>query len=227
MVHSYQSKLHVICSHRNWFRTSAEQVIAVAALAIMILPIALTALVTKCTLGSPVLFRQQRVGMGMQNFMILKFRTMRDTRDSEGKLLPDRQRETSFSRFLRKIRVDEFPQLLAIADGKMSFVGPRPLLPETIRFMGQLGMMRCRIRPGLTGWAQVNGNTKLSDSQKLSLDIWYIDNCSLALDMSILFKTLLTLLLGERVDQRNLAEASQYVKLHYGSLKYPEASPEP
>jgi lipopolysaccharide/colanic/teichoic acid biosynthesis glycosyltransferase len=199
-----------------WFRTLTERFVAALVLIILTVPIALTALVTRVTLGSPTLFRQKRVGLRKQLFTICKFRTMHNTRDSEGKLLPDHARETSVSRFMRRIRVDEFPQLMAIAGGQMSFIGPRPLLPETIEAMGLFGNLRCRVRPGLSGWAQVNGNTKLSPAQKLNLDLWYIDHRSLKLDLLILFKTLATLMSGERINQRHVYEAERYVDARYG-----------
>jgi lipopolysaccharide/colanic/teichoic acid biosynthesis glycosyltransferase len=200
-----------------WLRTGIEQVVAAVALVILSMPIMLTALITKVMLGSPVLFNQTRVGKNMSNFVICKFRTMLDTRDGNGKLLPDRLRETPFSRIIRKIRLDEFPQLFAIAAGKMAFIGPRPLLPETIQSMGYLGKVRCKVRPGLSGWAQINGNTQLSDMQKLSLDIWYIDNRGPLVDAVIVWKTLLMIMGGERLNQRHIDEAEAYVKLRYAS----------
>ena len=181
----------------------------------MIVPIILTALVTRLVLGPPVLFRQIRVGQNMQPLTLHKFRTMHDTRDAAGNLLPDQARGTAISRFMRKIRLDELPQLFAIASGRMSFIGPRPLLPATIQVMGNLGTLRCRVRPGLSGWAQVNGNTKLSGAQKLALDIWYVDHRSFQLDLLILLKTAATLVIGERINQRNLAEAEIYVAARY------------
>jgi lipopolysaccharide/colanic/teichoic acid biosynthesis glycosyltransferase len=204
------------------FRKGIEQVVAILALCVLFLPLAATALVTWCVFGSPVFFRQLRMGQGGKNFTIYKFRTMHDTRDETGKLLPDRERVTAFSRFLRKIRLDELPQLFAIAGGKMAFIGPRPLLPETIHSMGRLGELRCRVRPGLSGWAQINGNTQLTNSQKLCLDVWYIDNRNLILDLLIVWKTLLTVMRGESVNLRNIAEAEEFVRSRYGSPKTSE-----
>lgn len=198
-----------------WLRTGVEQIVAVVALAILFLPMVLIAVVSKCVLGSPIFFRQTRVGRNMENFVICKFRTMHDTRDADGKLLPDNLRETTFSRILRKIRIDEFPQLFAIVTGKMAFIGPRPLLPETIESMGYLGKVRCKLRPGLSGWAQINGNTRLSTMQKLSLDIWYIDNRSLLIDLLIVWRTLLIVVFGECVNQYHITEAENYVKSRY------------
>jgi lipopolysaccharide/colanic/teichoic acid biosynthesis glycosyltransferase len=213
--YSNQAGFSSVPSRDAWLRGPAEQVIASIVVVLMIAPIILTALVTSLALGPPILFRQIRVGQHMQPFTLLKFRTMRDTRDRAGNLLPDHVRETVISRLMRKIRVDEFPQLFAIASGRMSFIGPRPLLPATVQVMGNLGKLRCRVRPGLSGWAQVNGNTRLSDAQKLALDIWYVDHRSFHLDLLILLKTAATLVAGERINQRHLVEAQTYLSSRY------------
>lgn len=213
--YSHQAGFNSVPSRDAWLKGPAEQVIASLAIVLMIVPIILTALVTRLVLGPPILFRQMRIGQNMQPFTLLKFRTMHDSRDTMGNLLPDHVRETAISRFMRKIRVDEFPQLFAIASGRMSFIGPRPLLPATVYVMGDLGKLRCRVRPGLSGWAQVNGNTRLSDAQKLTLDIWYVDHRCLRLDLLILLKTAATLVRGERINQRHLTEAETYVAARY------------
>ena len=215
MDYSHQAGISSVPTRDAWLRGPAEQVIAGLVVVVMIVPIILTAVVTRLALGPPILFRQIRVGQNMQPFILHKFRTMRDTRDRDGNLLPDQVRETVISRFMRKIRVDEFPQLFAIAGGRMSFIGPRPLLPATVQVMGNLGKLRCRVRPGLSGWAQVNGNTRLSDAEKLALDIWYVDHRTLYLDLRILLKTAATLVGGERINERNLAEAQTYVASRY------------
>lgn len=196
-------------------RRVIEQTIAGLLLIAMSIPIALTACAVWWTLGTPLLFSQTRVGRNQRIFTIQKFRTMHDTRDEAGKLLPDNLRETRLTRFLRRIRVDEFPQLLAIARGEMSFFGPRPLLPATIQAMGELGHVRCHILPGLSGWAQVNGNSLLSDSQKLVLDIWYVDHKSASLDMLILMKTFMTLIRGERINEKHVRNAKAYAVRNY------------
>jgi lipopolysaccharide/colanic/teichoic acid biosynthesis glycosyltransferase len=219
LSYSCQSGLSIKHSHGDWFRTIVEQIIAATALIILAIPIALTMIITWCTIGRPILFWQQRVGLNMQTFTICKFRTMRDFRDGSGRLLPDHDRETSASRFMRRTRLDEFPQLFAILSGKMAFIGPRPLLPKTIEEMGKLGKLRCRVRPGLTGWAQINGNTKLSDAQKLAFDIWYIDHRSFKIDTCILLKTITTLVDGESIKQYHLAQAQLYVDAKYGSTQ--------
>jgi len=186
-------------------------VVAAALLFLAAVPLALTALVVWSTLGRPLLFRQPRAGLGMRIFTIQKFRTMHDSRNASGALLPDDLRETPTTRLLRRLRLDELPQLLAILRGDMAFVGPRPLLPETVRAFGELGRLRCTVRPGATGWAQVSGNSRLTDAQKLALDIWYIDHRSLALDILILFLTVVTLVRGERIEPDHVAQAEAHL----------------
>lgn len=173
-------------------------------LAPLMLALALGVLVS---MGSPVLFRQKRAGLGGQSFEMLKLRSMRDTRGADGALLPDDQRVTSFGKFLRRSRLDELPGLVNIVTGELAFVGPRPLLPETIRDLGDRGVSRGMVRPGLTGWSQVNGNTKLSLDRKIDLDLWYVQNRSWWLDLQILVRTISVMIFGER-ETRASREAS-------------------
>ncbi|MBT8428044.1 MAG: sugar transferase [Erythrobacter sp.] len=160
--------------------------------------LAVLGLVTRISQGSPVLFRQQRSGLGGKLFSIAKFRSMTDRRDANGELLPDEERVTAWGRFLRRSRLDELPGLWSIARGEMAFVGPRPLLPETIASLGERGQERGKVRPGLTGWAQVNGNTLLSLDEKVALDLDYVRNPSLGRDLVILMRTFWVMIGGER-----------------------------
>ena len=153
------------------------------------------------------MFRQTRCGLGAKPFTLCKFRTMHDKRDTRNELLPDADRQTPVTRAMRLLRIDELPQLLAIAKGDMAFVGPRPLLPATIAEFGELGLLRCTVLPGLSGWAQVNGNTRLKDNEKLALDLWYVENRSFVLDCRILAMTVLVIFRGERANDGNLARA--------------------
>jgi lipopolysaccharide/colanic/teichoic acid biosynthesis glycosyltransferase len=189
----------------------AERCVALLALAVAAVPALLTALLVWAALGRPLLFRQVRSGQGRRPFTLVKFRTMGDQRDAAGVLLPDAQRETALTRLIRRLRLDEIPQLLAIVSGEMRFVGPRPLRPETIEGFGALGEVRGYLPPGLTGWAQVNGNTRLSNAEKLALDVWYVDHRSAGLDARILLLTVVTLATGERVRPDAVAQAEAHL----------------
>ncbi|MCJ1960707.1 sugar transferase [Novosphingobium mangrovi (ex Hu et al. 2023)] len=150
------------------------------------------------SMGRPVLFRQERSGLHQARFTLLKLRSMRSAFDAAGAPLPDEARVTGLGKFLRRSRLDELPGLWNVVRGDMAFVGPRPLLPETIAQLGERGRQRARVRPGLTGWSQVNGNTLLSLDEKVALDMCYIDNASPRLDMQILLRTFWVMLGGER-----------------------------
>lgn len=160
--------------------------------------IALLSLLVFVSMGSPVVFRQRRSGKGGTEIVLLKLRSMNDLRDADGALLPDAQRITPLGQFLRRSKLDELLGLINIARGEMNFVGPRPLLPETIREKGEAGRRRGAVRPGLTGWAQVSGNTLLTDEEKIALDLWYIENRSVWLDLRIIALTLAVMIGGER-----------------------------
>jgi lipopolysaccharide/colanic/teichoic acid biosynthesis glycosyltransferase len=183
---------------------------ASAALAFAIVPGAITACVLLLVLGRPLSFTQLRCGLEGRHIVIRKFRTMYDIRDSRGVLMPDADRMTRVTRLIRRLRLDEIPQFLAVFRGDLAFVGPRPLTPEVVAKFGRAGMVRCSVPPGLTGWAQVNGNTLLSDPDKLALDIWYVDHKSLPLDFLIFARTIAMLVLGERIDRDSLAQARSH-----------------
>ena len=167
---------------------------------LLLFPVPLiTALLVRMKLGSPVIFRQARGGLGGREFMILKFRTMTDKRDSEGKLLPDPERLTRFGRFLRRTSIDELPQLLNILRGEMSFVGPRPQLAEFLPHYTDKENLRHTVRPGLTGLAQVKGRNSLPWKKRFELDAEYAERVSFFLDLKIIFLTLFTLF-GKGID---------------------------
>lgn len=161
--------------------------------------LAVLALLVRIRLGSPVLFRQERPGMQGNTFELIKFRTMRNEVDASGRLLPDAERLDSFGRFLRRTSLDELPELVNIARGNMSFVGPRPLLTDYLPLYSAEQRRRHDVRPGLTGLAQVNGRNALSWKEKFALDTWYVDNWSLRLDAWILWKTISAVLTGHGV----------------------------
>lgn len=191
-------------------KRSFDVSLAAALIALLALPAGLIALVLLLGQGAPLLFVQKRVGLNGVPFRLHKFRTMREAYDEAGRPLPDAERTAVLGRFLRRTRLDELPQLMHILRGDMSFVGPRPLLPAT---GGDASWQRGRqtVRPGLTGWAQVSGNTLLSAAEKHALDIWYVDHQSLRLDLFILLATLRTAIQGERVHRRRLECAQRHL----------------
>jgi len=157
---------------------------------IILLPIfVVTAILVRVQLGSPVFFRQIRPGFHEKLFAIIKFRTMTNARDANGNLLPDAKRLTRFGFFLRKTSIDELPELWNVITGDLSLVGPRPLLVEYLNRYNSMQHRRHDAKPGITGWAQVNGRQDLKLSQRIELDIWYVENQSLLLDLKILFKS--------------------------------------
>lgn len=167
-----------------------DLVASIAAL-ILLLPVIVTvALLVRAKLGAPVLFRQQRPGLHGRPFDMLKFRTMTDARDDEGNLLPDAKRLTGFGRFLRATSLDELPGLVSVLRGDMSLVGPRPLLMQYLPLYDAEQRRRHEVRPGITGWAQVNGRNALNWEEKFGLDVWYVDNRSFLLDLKILWLTI-------------------------------------
>ena len=175
-----------------------QRIVALALLIILTPLLLVLFIVGLVMMGSPVLFRQTRSGRNGTTFRIAKFRSMNDARDAEGRLLPDEQRVTAWGRFLRRSRLDELPGLWSIVRGEMAFVGPRPLLPGTIASLGGRGRQRGQVRPGLTGWAQVNGNTLLSLDEKVALDLDYVRRASFGLDCRIILRTIAVMIAGEK-----------------------------
>ncbi|MFI0547072.1 MAG: sugar transferase [Brachymonas sp.] len=163
--------------------------VALLALLLLALPLLVLALLVRCKLGSPVLFRQVRPGLHGQPFEMVKFRTMTDARGADGALLPDAVRLTPFGRFLRASSLDELPELWNVLKGEMSLVGPRPLLMEYLPLYSAEQYRRHEVRPGVTGWAQVNGRNAISWEEKFALDVWYVEHQSFGLDVKILLLT--------------------------------------
>jgi lipopolysaccharide/colanic/teichoic acid biosynthesis glycosyltransferase len=170
-----------------------------AGLVIAAVPMAVLAALVRWRIGSPVLFFHERPGRDAVPFRMVKFRTMTNATDADGNLLPDRDRLTSFGRFLRSTSLDELPELWNVLKGEMSFVGPRPLLMRYTKFFTRRERLRLRVRPGITGWAQVNGRNTATWDARLANDVWYVENQSLGLDLRILFKTLSRVLRSEGV----------------------------
>lgn len=178
---------------------------------ILLAPIlTLLALLVRLKLGAPVLFRQQRPGLYGRPFTLLKFRTMTDVRDAGGNLLPDAVRLTPFGRFLRSTSLDELPELINVLRGEMSLVGPRPLLIEYLARYTPEQQRRHDVLPGISGWAQVSGRNGLSWEQKFALDVWYVDNQSLWLDLKIVFLTVWKIIKREGISQPGQATMKEF-----------------
>ena len=183
-----------------------------AALGLLALALPLLALIAlvRIKLGRPVFFRQTRPGLHGQPFQMVKLRTMTDARGPDGALLPDAERLTPFGRFLRASSLDELPELWNVLKGDMSLVGPRPLLMEYLPLYTPEQARRHEVRPGITGWAQVNGRNALSWEEKFALDVWYVDHQSLALDIRILWLTALKVLAREGISAAGEATMGKF-----------------
>lgn len=176
-----------------------DVLVAALALVLLALPLAILIVLVRRRLGSPVFFRQVRPGRNGKPFMMIKFRTMTDARDEQGALLPDGERLTAFGRFLRSSSLDELPELWNVLKGEMSLVGPRPLLMAYLPLYSAQQARRHEVRPGITGWAQVNGRNALSWDEKFRLDVWYVDHRSLWLDIKILWLTVRKVLIRDGI----------------------------
>ena len=172
--------------------------------------IVLLSLLVRIKLGSPVLFRQSRPGRAGQGFEMAKFRTMTDARDVHGELLPDCDRLAGFGQFLRASSLDELPELWNVLKGDMSLVGPRPLLMEYLPLYSERQSRRHEVRPGITGWAQINGRNALSWDEKFELDVWYVENRTLWLDIKILFLTVCKVVKRDDISQDGEATMSKF-----------------
>ena len=171
--------------------------------------LAVSVLILLC-IGLPIFFRQGRPGLHGTIFTLVKFRTMSHACDESGRLLPDSQRLTNLGRFLRKTSLDELPQLWNVLTGELSLVGPRPLLIQYLDLYTPEQMRRHDVKPGITGWAQVNGRNAISWEQKFEFDVWYVDHWSLLLDLKILLMTAVKVLRGEGVRQEGQATAEPF-----------------
>jgi lipopolysaccharide/colanic/teichoic acid biosynthesis glycosyltransferase len=178
--------------------------ISLAALLLLSPVLLLLALLLRVKIGSPIFFTQTRPGLHGKTFTMIKFRTMTNARGADGALLPDAERLTRFGRFLRATSLDELPELWNVLKGDMSLVGPRPLLMEYLPLYSPEQARRHDVRPGITGWAQVNGRNAISWDEKFKLDVWYVDHQSIWLDVKILFLTV------QRVFQRHGISADGY-----------------
>lgn len=187
-----------------------DVLVIVAALPLLLPVLLLLMLLVRWQLGKPVLYTQIRPGLRGKPFRMVKFRTMTDARDANGQLLPDDQRLPTFGRLLRATSLDELPELWNVLKGDMSLVGPRPLLMEYLPLYSPEQARRHEVRPGITGWAQVNGRNAISWEQKFELDVWYVDNQSLWLDIKILCLTIKKVLVRDGISAEGEATMSKF-----------------
>ncbi len=208
--------------YRGFGKRLVDVVIALFALVLLLPVIAMTAIIVRLKLGSPVLFQQERVGKDDTIFRVQKFRSMTDARDEKGELLPDEVRLTATGKILRSSSLDELPQLWNVLCGEMSLVGPRPLLVEYLPRYNSQQARRHEVRPGITGWAQVNGRNTVAWEERFDLDVYYVENYNLWLDVKILLLTLFKVFGRSDVNSNTSATMEKFM----GSPK-PNEKPNP
>lgn len=196
--------------YRRFGKRTLDLVLSTAALIVLSPVIGAVAVLVRLRLGTPILFRQQRPGLHGRSFVIYKFRTMTDRRDPSGAPLPDADRLTRFGRSLRSTSLDELPELLNVLKGDMSIVGPRPLLMQYLPRYSPEQARRHEVRPGVSGYAQVNGRNALTWERKLALDVWYVDHLSLWLDLKIIYLTILKTFRREGINQPGQATMEEF-----------------
>jgi lipopolysaccharide/colanic/teichoic acid biosynthesis glycosyltransferase len=197
-------------SFSKLLKSCLDKLMAAIALLLFSPLLLVVAIAIYITMGKPIIFSQPRPGKNDRIFTFYKFRTMTDKRDYDGNLLPDEQRLTAFGEFLRQTSLDELPQLWNVFKGDMSFVGPRPLMVEYLDRYSPEQARRHEVTPGITGWAQVNGRNAISWQEKFKLDVWYVDNWSLWLDLKILFLTVLKVLQRQGISQPGRATMEEF-----------------
>ena len=186
--------------YKHFFKRLIDFIIVLTAL-LIIWPILLVIYIwlTIANKGAGAVFYQERPGKDEKIFKVMKFKSMTDERDASGNLLPEAQRLTKVGAFIRKTSIDELPQLINVLKGDMSLIGPRPLLPKYLPLYNEEQHRRHDVRPGITGWAQVNGRNNVTWNEKFKLDVWYVDNCSLWLDIKIILKTIKNVLISKDI----------------------------
>lgn len=192
--------------YRNYFKRITDLVLVFCAL-LVLWPILLVIIIFLhfANKGAGVFFTQDRPGKDAKIFKAIKFKTMTDERDAEGKFLPDAERLTKVGRIVRSLSIDELPQLINVLKGDMALVGPRPLLPKYLPLYSKEQYRRHEVRPGITGWAQVNGRNNISWKKKFELDVWYVDHCSFGLDVKIIFLTVKKVFFREDISKEGEA----------------------
>src|ERR1035437_534213 len=201
----------LIMFYRNRGKRAFDLSVALAAALVLSPVLALLWLLARARIGDPAFLRQERPGWRGRPFTVLKFRTMTDARDPAGNLLPDAKRLTAFGRWLRQTSLDELPELFNVLKGDMSLVGPRPLLMEYLPRYTVEQARRHEVKPGITGWAQVNGRNAITWEEKFKLDVWYVDHCSLWLDLKILALTVLQVFQRKGISAEGHATMPEFV----------------
>ena len=191
-----------VIMYKNFFKRMIDFILVFCALA-MIWPILLliTVWLHFANKGAGAFFLQERPGKNGKIFKVIKFKTMTDERGADGNLLPDADRLTKVGKFVRSTSIDELPQLINVLKGDMALIGPRPLLVQYLPLYSKEQARRHEVRPGITGWAQINGRNNISWAKKFELDVWYVDHCSLSIDIMIVFKTIKKVLYREDINQ--------------------------
>jgi sugar transferase EpsL len=196
---------------QHFIKRIIDVVFSIAVLLMLTPVLLITAIIVRAKLGSPVLFRQQRPGLSGRPFWLIKFRTMTGERDSAGNLLPDDKRLPAFGKFLRSTSLDELPELVNVLKGDMSIIGPRPLM---MKYLGRYSLEQARrhdVKPGITGWAQINGRNAISWEDRFKLDVWYVDNWTLWLDLKILLRTIAAIFKREGITQQGRATMDEFM----------------
>ncbi len=206
-MHTYSKKNML---YQKVIKSILDFLLALILLVILLPIIILTFLILSMVNKGKVFFVQKRPGLHGEIFELLKFKTMTDDKDSEGNLLPDHQRQTAFGQLIRKLSLDELPQLVNVLKGDMSLVGPRPLLPKYLPLYNDFQKHRHDVKPVITGWAQVNGRNAISWNQKFDLDIYYVRNISFVLDLKILFLTLKKVIIREGVNSSDVITMEEF-----------------
>lgn len=208
----------------DFLKRLVDIVLVLASLPVWLLALVLVAVLVRLKLGSPVIYHQDRPGRNGRIFRLMKFRSMTDARDAAGNLLPDAERLTAFGRKLRSSSLDELPELINVLLGHMSLVGPRPLLARYLPRYSPAQARRHEVRPGLTGWAQINGRNAISWEDKFKLDVWYVDNRSLWLDLRIIFLTIWRVLRRDGISAAGEATMPEFMGVQDPAATVPPAN---
>ncbi len=200
--------------YRRFGKRLLDLLITLPALLVLAPLLAILALLVRVKLGAPILFRQSRPGRMGQPFTLFKFRTMTDARTADGQWLPDAERLTKLGRYLRSISLDELPELINVLTGEMSLVGPRPLLLQYLDRYTPEQARRHEVRPGLSGWAQINGRNAITWEQKFELDVWYVDHVSFRLDVKIMALTVWKIITRDGINEPGQATAQEFRGTH-------------